>query len=502
MADLYQVSAASCNRHLLDLPNEILQEIAGYLPTDRDVFHLSQTSKEAMSKIFAGESRVWRYRFGEKYEIPPGRTFAELKNEYVTRAVVLGRTQDFRQREECTPTEELRQEFWMEIVQTMLQEILTLPTKLLDSSYTLDYLKATLKDRATFLQFPNERGNRTELFYVLQLCLSAVALDPSMKQHCRRSDYDMETIYSIDKGLLATHEADDEFDNTNESETSSGSTTPVSTASLDESGSEDDEESSEPSSEASQLPVVTSKTPRPFVDHEKLDLDKLLQFRTFWQRHLLSSIENTYHESYMQLEDWIRPGVRKYDASQGSTLSGFWLGYYSCIHPFPTTLEELEHRQTCATHGEEPELMVRLQMHLIFLRLTLTAQSLELVESESLFWPKACNKIVPLFEGLKTKRVPFEGIQDAYGGTEGNHIFGFVEDMEIAYGGISGWQRICFTLCERLGDEVAEVKEGTDGWVHIYEALLIPGGRLMVGRWVDLKEPSAKGPFIFWSTSS
>lgn len=149
-----------------------------------------------------------------------------------------------------------------------------------------------------------------------------------MKQHCRRSDYDMETIYSIDKGLLANHEADDEFDNTNESDTSSGSTTPVSTASSDESDSEDQEQSSEPSSEASQLPVIISKTPRSFVDHENLDLDKLLQFRAFWQRHLLSSVENTYYDSYMGLEDWVRPGVRKYDASEGSKLSTFWLGYY------------------------------------------------------------------------------------------------------------------------------------------------------------------------------
>ncbi|CAG8156699.1 unnamed protein product [Penicillium salamii] len=482
MAELYQGSAA-CNRHLLDLPNEILQEIAGHLPTDWDVLHLSQTSKEAMGKIFAGESRVWRYRFGANYEIPPGKTFAQLKNEYVTRAIVLGRTLDFRQREEWAPKEELRQDFWMEIVQTMLQEILTLPTKSLDSSYTLDYLKATLKDRATFLQFPNERKHRTELFYALQLCLSAVALDPNMKQHCRRSDYDMETIYSIDKGLLANHEADDEFDNTNESDTSSGSTTPVSTASSDESDSEDQEQSSEPSSEASQLPVIISKTPRSFVDHENLDLDKLLQFRAFWQRHLLSSVENTYYDSYMGLEDWVRPGVRKYDASEGSKLSTFWLGYYSCIHPFPTTLEELENRQTCAAHGEGPELM-----------------TLDLEESSDLFWPAACNKIVPLYEGLKTKRVPFAGKQDTYATQEENHVFGFLEHMEVAYGGISGWQRICFTICERLGDEFAEAKDGTDGWVHIYEALLIPGGRLMVGRWVDLKEPSAKGPFIFWCT--
>jgi hypothetical protein len=125
---------------------------------------------------------------------------------------------------------------------------------------------------------------------------------------------------------------------------------------------------------------------------------------------------------------------------------------------------------------------------------------LQVKPHSELIWPQACNDLAPLYEGPETKRFPFVGSQDMDGGSEEgpNWLFGFTEDIELAFGGFTGWKRICFTICEMIDGEAADLKEDSEGWVHLYEALMIPGGRIMLGRWTDLKAPGAKGPFIFW----
>jgi hypothetical protein len=42
------------------------------------------------------------------------------------------------------------------------------------------------------------------------------------------------------------------------------------------------------------------------------------------------------------------------------------------------------------------------------------------------------------------------------------------------------------------------IHHGGERLLHGYEAVIVPGGRMMLGRWVDMKEPDARGPFIFW----
>jgi hypothetical protein len=133
-------------------------------------------------------------------------------------------------------------------------------------------------------------------------------------------------------------------------------------------------------------------------------------------------------------------------------------------------------------------------------RLTGINQKLDLETRPDLFWPEACQKIVS-FAGIETNRVGFDGKQGYIGGNEDNHVFGFTEDIDISHGGFSGWKRVCFAICERVDDDEytsVNLASEASGWVHVYEAVIIPGGRIMLGRWVDLKVPSAKGPFIFW----
>lgn len=129
-------------------------------------------------------------------------------------------------------------------------------------------------------------------------------------------------------------------------------------------------------------------------------------------------------------------------------------------------------------------------------------QSLEVVaQSSEPFWPEMCNRIIPQNKSpdIRTETVYFNGYQRTYGGScnASNPMFGFVEPIKISYGGFSGWTRICFVLCEQVHENGQVITEAP-GWVHGYEAIIIPGGRIMMGRWLDMKDLTGRGPFIFW----
>lgn len=120
-------------------------------------------------------------------------------------------------------------------------------------------------------------------------------------------------------------------------------------------------------------------------------------------------------------------------------------------------------------------------------------QSLALQMTGDEFWPAECNNFIPMSEDPDIHRVFFQGSQGYYGQTSDlNPVFGFKEDISFPYGGIPGWARICFAIIA-TGQDI-----NSSDWVHGYEAILLPGGRIMMGRWLDLNEPSGRGPFIFW----
>ncbi|KAI3081450.1 hypothetical protein CBS147339_2768 [Penicillium roqueforti] len=413
------VAMPSAPSRLLELPNEVLQDIACYLPNDRDVFHLSQSCKEMWNKVFGSDSSVWRYLFGKHYDIVPGKNSGELKIEYQIRAIVLGATIRFKEKEDD------RQFLWMEVMQTMLEESLQLTIVPGSTQKTLQRIQEKLEKVDFLSEFQKEPSSK--LFYGLQLSLSAFALDPTITDHCRRTDYDIKQVYAYGE-----------------------------------------------------------KLGKAYIDHKKLDLVKLLNLRNFWQRHLLNTSEFTFQESFSALPAEMKPKTRKELPIEESKLSSSWLGYYSCMHPI-SDLQDNE-RQSCAdleTHGDGVEIM-----------------TLDLATSEE-FWPKQCSKIMPLAKGRNIKRTYFDGKQRAYSGAHeaGNHVFGFTEEIAVSHGGFEGWMRICFIIAEADEDDEEKhsplVMDGP-GWIHGYEAVIIPGGRLMLGRWLDMKETGARGPFIFW----
>lgn len=99
--------------------------------------------------------------------------------------------------------------------------------------------------------------------------LTALALDPEICVGCFRDDYDIDGVYSYSKEPIS-----------------------------------------------------------PFIRLDNLDLAKLLDLRSFWQRHLLNSTEGTFHESFGRLAETLKPKAQNVDISSPMSLSTSWLGYY------------------------------------------------------------------------------------------------------------------------------------------------------------------------------
>ncbi|KAJ6107956.1 hypothetical protein N7523_009279 [Penicillium sp. IBT 18751x] len=200
----------------------------------------------------------------------------------------------------------------------------------------------------------------------------------------------------------------------------------------------------------------------PFIGHKTVDLNKLLHIRSFWQNHLLNSHESTAFRS--ALLGW----------DSGAT----------CIHPLPDTIEEFSRRESCADledHIHQVDVM-----------------SLEIEHTSQKIWPEICGRLIPRYNAAECVAY-FQGLQRIHGESEpANPLFGFTESISIPYGGFKGWTRVCFCICENVDGNGNSVFNDDDSWIHGYEGVIPPGGGVMLGRWLDLKDTSGRGPFLFW----
>lgn len=93
-----------------------------------------------------------------------------------------------------------------------------------------------------------------------------------------------------------------------------------------------------------------------------------------------------------------------------------------------------------------------------------------------------------------------------------------MESIPQRQGGFSGWNRICFAIFkpkwENLGvsaeptgrEETEDALRFLEGfwpafdfeWVKGYEGVMLPGERIFIGRWLDMRAVDDRGPFIFW----
>lgn len=110
--------------------------------------------------MLASDSAVWRARFNGRYDTPQGRGTSELKLEYQVRAIVLRQKIDFQQEESE------QQLVWLEVIQTMIDEALTLPFDI-ETSKTYKAIQQVMT-ATSFLSHPKP-VQPSELFCAVQL---------------------------------------------------------------------------------------------------------------------------------------------------------------------------------------------------------------------------------------------------------------------------------------------------------------------------------------------
>ncbi|GKZ24563.1 hypothetical protein AbraCBS73388_011390 [Aspergillus brasiliensis] len=266
---------------------DIIQYIAYLLPNDVDMVNFAQCCPWLAAKTLPAQSSIWRSRFSDLYDVTRQYASDEVKIEYQIRAIVLSQPISFRFGQKEAQT------FWLEVLRDMLCESYSLSKSNKPLTSKNHQKIRDILSSSEFLSRPvsgynqKDAGRPSDLFCATQLCLTRLALDPLMSVQCLRTDYDVGVVYGY-----------------------------------------------------------KVETSRPIVHDNKLDLEKLLHIRNFWLRHLLCPAEATFHASYTNLP----PCYRLKSWSELAPLDDElpWMGFASCVHPYPRLLKILEERQTCA----------------------------------------------------------------------------------------------------------------------------------------------------------
>lgn len=248
--------------------------------------------------------------------------------------------------------------------------------------------------------------------------------------------------------------------------------------------------------------------------------------RSFWQYHL-GYCENTFQWSYLQLSEAEKPRMPKGRRINDPGLSPSWLGFYCEFGHSVKARSETNAYSHFSVYSSSPRHVGRFHSTGDMRRsrgppgasgdhgkhslnwagrqalgeaMTETFQTLQFNSRSDEFWPEKCNSIIPQADDYNNARVYFEGVQNALGPSleTANPLFGFVEPIATPYGGFEGWSRICFIIYEGTDEDEDNSWDTEDRWVHGYEAAILPGGGVMLGRWIDMNDTSGRGPFIFW----
>lgn len=126
--------------------------------------------------------------------------------------------------------------------------------------------------------------------------------------------------------------------------------------------------------------------------------------------------------------------------------------------------------------------------------------------------------------GKDEDRTYFRGIKTTHGINDDSKclVRGFIERIPKPQGEFPGWKRIGFAIYEpnrenlklfeastgdEAGDEAPLFPE--EHWppifletdfnsIYGYEGVMLPGERIIMGRFANMLETSDRGPFIFW----
>ncbi|KAI1910943.1 hypothetical protein LOZ12_004164 [Ophidiomyces ophidiicola] len=426
------------------LPREIVQEIACYLIDDKDLVSLIKTCKYFAETLSPPGSGIWRELFLEKYDPPPpDKSSLEIKREYQFRHIILSKAVNFGN------GEGERESLWLQCMSTLMNESFRWYAEewFQDAifSHNLHVIQQNVENN-DFLHRPTvgynlrEPVKPSESFLAIQICLTHLALRLDSPFRSSRKDYDISIAYGIGTGRrrLALFQG------------------------------------------------------------EYFDLEQLLHIRNFWKHHLTSREEYTFNSAFRWYE--LRPHPWDVNFERRLIVGPSWGGYYSCIHPYMGK-EDLIDRQGCAdfsTHWDK----------IPFVRLDLECPL------KDQFWPSLFAKAFPALPCVTTFNRHYIYGRQYIAGEEDDYycITGMVEYLPGRQGGFPEWRRVCFVIFEPTEEEQELRQELGRGekwepqswddfeWASGYEGVLIPGGRIMLGRWKDMLSTCEweGGPFLLW----
>ncbi|WEW55567.1 hypothetical protein PRK78_000998 [Emydomyces testavorans] len=420
--------------------------IACYLPTDKDVVNMMMTCRHFRQTLSPPNSGIWRSMFLDEYDPPPpDKSSLEIKWEYQFRSIILRKHVSFAKGEKA------RETLWLQCISTLINESFTyFPEDDFEwgrPSANIPVIEKALQD-SEFLHRPvvgynlQKTFKPSSSFLGIQICLTYLAVRLDRPFRALREDYDIGIAYGVGQNIGKS-----------------------------------------------------------LLKGENLDLEQFLHIRNFWKRHLTSREEYTFHSSYKCISPGSRPKPWDVNFERRLDVMSNWTGYYSCIHPY-VGMDDLIERQSCADFATHWDKIPQVYLHL-------TCAS---IDSR---WPKVFEGVFPYLASVTPEnRLWFSGSQWIDGDDYDYWVTGFLEYLPERQGGFPDFQRICFVIfdfSEAGEDEVRGVpfseKWDLTEWGHYfewaigYEGLLLPAGRIMMGRWRDLlSEEWDGGPFIFWET--
>ncbi|QVM08959.1 hypothetical protein D8B26_003631 [Coccidioides posadasii str. Silveira] len=197
---------------------------------------------------------------------------------------------------------------------------------------------------------------------------------------------------------------------------------------------------------------------RPF---RSLREDYDIAIANFWKRHLTSREEYTLHSSYKLTDPPLGWHV---NFGRRLTFGSKWIGYYY----------DLIDRQTCADFSTHWNKLPHLLLDVVV---------------GPVAWPELFEREFPYSAADDINREWFSGEQ--FGDGDTHKVLGFSECLPGKKGG--------FLDAGALGNWEPGNWEENFTWAYGYEGAVLPGGRIMMGRWRKMMSQEWDGdPFIFW----
>ncbi|TEY36652.1 hypothetical protein BOTCAL_0545g00040 [Botryotinia calthae] len=477
------------------IPIEVHQNIAKFLPHDRDIVRYSQICRSTRNAM---SDSVWRYRFLERFDAVPDAPVELLREKYQVRhrTTKLYTKFDFNKYRYLCSADIARIEKAQERVLDMLQNLIIESDayKGYDDdgdemivSRNIDYIRQYVE--GSFVSGTTHAGDIIDI------------VDSIAKTH---NDWNLRSICSVDSNvntrvlliqLCLTSISWDPRYCTN------------TTSQFD----------------LSQLEVYAPPARQPlFLGKWKGDLNVrwCLHVANFFKFHLKAGKgEGLLAHAYAELEQSQLPQPWLGRLKSGTQkLGSHWKGAY-----FYVNTDELARMRQAEEDTDDGPYSDELDGGESF-------QDISLFFDDRVFgkqhWPKSWEKVLhsdPFSNAdpehshqsrgsrratrskkhiKKPKENPNPGVEYFYGSSHDSsstaHFYGAVHGIPPQHG-IPGFQRI--TIMKFFPDQNG-FHDPEQSWG--YEGCVLPGGRIIVGRWFDAQSRSSRdvmsGPFVFWNT--